>query len=73
MIRRGLSLNMNGEWQESQLSQEVRDVINNYQENFDGGQDGLPPLPNGALPPSPLNNPPTTIVVDLLHRLTFLL
>lgn len=36
MIRCRMGLNLNGLWEEGQLSQELQAIINKYRENFDG-------------------------------------
>eukprot|EP00171_Calliarthron_tuberculosum_P010691 IDg10691t1 len=36
MIRCGLGLNLNGPWEEKQLSSELQEIIKKYPDNFDG-------------------------------------
>lgn len=38
MIRTGMSLNINGKWEESQLSSELQSIIAKYRSHFDGVQ-----------------------------------
>lgn len=52
MIRCGLSVNVNGQWEEVQLSKELQDVISKYCSNFEGGTDGLVPTRPASCRPS---------------------
>ena len=36
MIRCGMSLNLNGKWEEDQLSNELQEIVAKYRNHFDG-------------------------------------
>lgn len=80
MIRTGLGLNLNGEWEERQLTPQLQEIIVKYRWTFDGFRDGLPtlddvsivdPLVDPALLSSPLVDPlvnPALIAFPLVDQ-----